>query len=200
VAQPIPTADDPVGDVIQQLEKCLRQLKTMNPEADAADSDAEEAQGRAALTRGDKAAALRHFDAAISKWGARIVAKKSLNPLLSEPSSPQRAHKLTAFGFNADPVVSALNAQLGRAGSLNLADRASRARAPAAGRTPPARPAAVVVTASAPPDVPKIRAIQADIAALDKLQRREGFTNERNARHAELSRQLRAELKKFRVQ
>ena len=40
--------------------------------------------------------------------------KDGKNPLLSEPSSRARAHKLTASGFNELPQIAALNAALGR--------------------------------------------------------------------------------------
>ncbi|HEY0256005.1 MAG TPA: hypothetical protein VGC39_01080 [Candidatus Methylacidiphilales bacterium] len=68
-----------------------------------------------------------------------------------------------------------------------------------AGRAPSTRPAAVKPRSDSPPDVVKINSLRAEIAALDKLQRREGFTNERNARHATLARELKSELRKFHV-
>ena len=194
VAIEAPPAADSIGDIVTKLEECLKLLKQMNPDLSGDSED--EVEARAALSRGDKATALKRYDSAITALGLKIAAKKSRSALLAEPSSRGRAAKLTAQGFNADPVVASLNAALGRG---PLADRASLALAPVAGRTPPARPAAVATTTSAPPDVAKIRSIEAQIAELDKLQRREGFTNDRNDKCATLRRQWKAEMKKFHV-
>ena len=188
----IPTAADPVGDVIKQLEQCLKQLKEAHADVSADDADSDEAEAKACLARGDKNGALRRYDAAISKWGAKITAKKSRNPILSEPSSPQRAHRLTASGYNAMPTVATLNASLGRGRP------SSPSLPPVVERTPPARPAPAARTISAPPDVAKIHSIKAELAQLDIEQRKE-FSNARNDKHAALSRQLNAELRKFHV-
>ncbi len=155
-------------------------------------SAADEAQARTALAAGRKSEALKLLDSAVGKRGAKIVSKKNRSALLAEPSSRARAHKLTTSGFNNDPVVASLNVALGRG---PLADRASLAPAPI---TPPARPAAIATTTSAPPDTALIRSIQAELKSID-LEQRKQFSNERHARHAELTRRFRAEMKKFHV-
>ncbi len=48
----IPAADDPIGDVIKQLEQCLRSLKECHPDVSADDADASEAEAKACLRAG----------------------------------------------------------------------------------------------------------------------------------------------------
>jgi hypothetical protein len=192
VAQPIPTAEDPIGVVITQLEQCLRSLKECHPDVSADDADASEAEAKACLRAGNKAAALRHFDAAISKWGANIVAKKARASLLAQPSSRQRATALIRQGFGSQSGVMALNAALGRGPQGHSS---STALPPV---IPPSQPAAVATTTSTAPDVAKIRLIKSELAQLEIEQRKE-FSNARNDKHAALSRQLKAELRKFHV-
>jgi hypothetical protein len=74
-AIPLP-ASDPVGDVIKALQDCLRQLRELNPGI-VADDDGDEAAACLALAAGNKAQALRSFDAAISKLGAKIAAHRN---------------------------------------------------------------------------------------------------------------------------
>lgn len=55
--------------------------------------------------------------AEIAKLGIQLplaMRKDGKSPLLAEKSSRQRAHKLTASGFNEQPSVAALNQSLGR--------------------------------------------------------------------------------------
>jgi hypothetical protein len=92
-----------------------------------------------------------------------------------------------AGGFNAQPQISALNGFLHRSPTVT----------PPASSVPPAAPSAAASPAGSRE---RALAIRAEIAQVDKDQRRLGFTNERNAKHAQLSAQLRAEMKRLRPQ
>jgi len=190
-------APDVVSDVIEKLQSCLQQLRDLHPDVAADDSD-DEAQARACLARGDKNGALRHYDAAISKIGAKIASKNSRHAssaaLRAEPSSRQRASKLITSGFNADPVVASLNASLGR-GGLSLSNRAGMALAPVAA-VPPATP--VVTTTSTAPDRSKLAALQAEKKSIDESMRKSGiYDNASIARQSQLSAQIDAMRKKI---
>jgi len=109
---PAPAADV-VGDVLKQLESCLQQLKSLHPDVvNADDADADETQAREAMSRGDKATALRCLDTAISKMGARIAAKNASSGLRSQPSSRQRASALIRGGFSAQAGVAKIQSCL----------------------------------------------------------------------------------------
>jgi len=188
-ATPPPPADN-VGDIVKQLEKCLEMLKGLHPDLNADDADADEAQARACLARGDKGGALRGYDAAITKWGARIAAKNASSGLRSQPSSRKRATALIRQGFDSQPGVMALNASFGRAPRADFP-------APVAA-VPPAPP--VVTTTSTAQDAARIKSIEAEIKNIDAEYRKTGvYSPDAQARHATLSRQLSAAKKKFHV-
>jgi hypothetical protein len=186
-----PASDDdatqPVdyADIISTLEGIVKKLKSEVP-VDASD-EADEASARAAVKAGRSTDAVDRFSALALKLQAKATAKKSVNPLLAEKSSPQRAHKLTASGFNEMPSVAALNSQLGRRGSLTLADHAGMTLAPVGGtRTTPALPAvAPIALSSGYRD--RVHAINTEIKSLDAKMHKSGiYDNRMIARQAEL--------------
>jgi hypothetical protein len=195
IAKPAPA--DPFADAIKTLEDCLQRLREMHPDVSDADADADEEQARTALRAGRKLEARRHFDAAIDKLTARIVAHQKHSALRAEPSSRSRANRLTASGFSGMPSVAALNSALGRGGALSIVDRASLALAPVAGRIP--KPPAISTPAAPSGSRERIIAIKAQMETLDKEFRRTAiYSPEAQARHATLTRDLKAEMSKFR--
>jgi len=169
-------------------------LKGLHPDLNADDADADEAQARACLARGDKGGALRGYDAAITKWGARIAAKNASSALRSQPSSRQRASALIRGGFAAQAQVQKIEACLHgpRPGPAAISTPAvpTSITAPAAG----------VTTTSTAEDVARIKSIEAEIKNIDAEYRKTGvYSPDAQARHATLSRQLSAAKKKFHV-
>jgi hypothetical protein len=183
-------AIDSTLDLLQKGVEDLRKLLGEDSES------ADETEAKAARAAGKKGAAFKALGRAHEVLGARLTARRSLRN--QPPDGHRRAHALIAGGFNDEPGVAALNASLHRKPApLSLTQRSSLALAPVGGRTPPARPAAVAKS-NPPPDVVKIRSLKAELAQLDREQRAQ-FSNERNAKHAQLSAQLKAEIRKFRV-
>jgi hypothetical protein len=188
---------DSLQQVVQQIADSVEKLKKMLPADDTTGDDDVEA-GKAAARGGRFQAAADLFNSALAAVCGKLKTRNASTALRAEPSSRSRACKLTSSGFNAMPSVAALNASLGRGGSLSLSDRAGVVLAAVAGHREPA-PAASIATASAS-GYSRAREIQAQIADNEKEQRKFGFTNERNQKHGELSRQLKAEMKKLRPQ
>jgi hypothetical protein len=191
---------DSLQQVVKQLETSIETLKKMLPaDADTADADEETAKGGVAARSGNWQLASDSYNAAIACLGAKIKGRTASTALRAEPTSRSRAHRLTASGFSGMPSVAALNSALGRGGALSIVDRSGMVvQAPVSGHRKPA-PAAVATTTDERPDVVKINSIRAELASLDKDQRKLGFSNEKNARHATLSRELKSELRKFHV-
>jgi hypothetical protein len=187
-----PASDDdatqPVdyADIISTLEGIVKKLKSEVP-VDAGD-EADEASAIAAKKSGRTSDAVDRFSKLALRLQAKVTAKKSVNPLLAEKSSPQRAHKLTASGFNADPLVAQMNQALGRGASLTLADRAGMTLAPVGGtRTTQAPPAAVAPVAPYSGYRERVQANLAESKSLDVQMRQSGVFDAKSlARQAEL--------------
>jgi len=183
-AVPVETPDDTVEKIVEKLETLLAELKKIA--GDTGDSE-DEVEARAAIRRGDRAAARRSLESAITAITAKIESKTARAALRAEPSSRQRAYKLTASGFNEDPVVASLNASLNRGGSLSLAARAGMSLAPVGGTRTPATPAAVAPVALSSGYRDRVHAINAEIKSLDAKMHKSGiYDNKMIARQAEL--------------
>ena len=159
-----------IDEILSQLLDLLTELKKQ-VQSNPADDD-------------EAVVALGHFAA-----GRKLTASRQLMALTQRLC---KAPKLTpgqkiSRGFSAQSGVQAIQA------CLRPGPRQHTAPAPAAISTP-----AAVVAPSGSRD--RVQALRAELAQVDKDQRRLGFTNERNAKHAQLSATLKAELKKFHVQ
>ena len=171
-----PAPVDVVSDVVEKLQSCLQQLRDLHPDVSADDGD--EAEGKVCLARGDKAGALRSFDAAISKMGARIAQKNASKGLRGQASSRSRASALVRSGFSGQAQIQKIEACL-RPGTRPAPD-------PAASEPAASAPAATGGIARA-------REIQAARKLIDQEYRKTGiFSPAAQAQDAALLREWKA--------
>jgi hypothetical protein len=214
-----PDPENPAGidSIISQLFDLLKELQKLVATTPADDEEATAALGL--FTAGKKLSASRAFMALTKKMcqrpklspeariargfseqagvqaiqaclrpGPRTAPVARTTPAaptnITATARPLSPSAKIARGFNAQPEIFALNGFLHRSPTVT----------PTASSVPPAAPSAAASPAGSRE---RALAIRSEIAQVDKDQRRLGFTNERNAKHAQLSAQLRAEMKRL---
>ena len=171
VDAPVDDPENPPGidSIISQLLDLVLELKK---QLQITADDDDEVQGALALFASKK------------KLSASRALMAATQKMCTRPKLSPRAK--TARGFNSQSGVAALNGILSRT--------APGQRPAASAPTVPTTPAVPAVAGSRS----RVQEHRAEISALDREQRKQ-FSNERNAKHAQLSAQLRVEMKKFSV-
>ena len=160
VPSPAPAPADPVSDVIEQLQSCLEMLKGLLPVDEQADDAGDEAGAIAALSVGNKALALRKFDARITALGLKVAKMNASKGLRGQPSSRSRASALVRSGFSGQAQVQKIEACL----------RPGQRPAASAPAVPPPAPAAASFGYRE-----RVQAIRAEREALDVQMRKSGI-------------------------